>query len=74
VGKREVGREEVLCTPFRIVEVRKDCAYNSVYLVLALSSGVTHESSSKGVFAAHPVVRKHLCNKCRKDCRDGFEE
>jgi hypothetical protein len=68
------GREVVLRNPFRIVEVMKDGAYDSVYLILALRSGVTHESSSEGVFAAHPVVRKHLCNKWRKDCRDGFEE
>lgn len=60
VGGRVGGREEVLCTPFRVVEVMKDGAYDSVYLILALSSGVTHESSSEGVFAAHPVVRKHL--------------
>ena len=50
----------MLRTPFRIVEVRKDGAYDSVYLTLALSSGVAHEDSGKGVFAAHPVIRKHL--------------
>ena len=50
----------MLCTPFRVVEVREDGAYDSVYLVLALSGGVSHEGSSKCVLAAHPVIRMHL--------------
>ena len=50
----------MLCNPFRVVEVMKDGAYGSVYLILAFSGGVTHEDSSEGIFAAHPISRKHL--------------
>ena len=50
----------MLCCPFRVVEVREDGAYDSVYLILPFSTRIPQDSSSEGILVVHPVLGVHL--------------